>query len=101
MTETGSTQGTNTSDADLVRRVVIYLTARGVRRANLLHVKARSGVVVLQGRMDSMTDRDLCISCCQRVAGVLHVIDELSVADTRNVNWRGDRPAPTRALSVT
>lgn len=66
-------------DRDLMQRVATFLVARGVPDAKTLVIKARGGIVTMQGRVSSMRNRALCLSCCQRVAGVLHVIDELSV----------------------
>lgn len=84
------------SDRDLVRRVAIYLTARGIADVNSLEIKACGGIVTLQGRVASMRERALCLNCCQRVAGVLHVIDELSV----NVDVAPSQPVRRTSKSV-
>lgn len=79
MIDVESKQGIEVSDRDLIQRVVTYLAARGVSDVNLLEIKACGGIVTLQGLVSSMRERALCLSCCRRVAGVLHVVDELSV----------------------
>lgn len=42
--------------------------------------------MTLKGRVDSPRERDLCVSCCHRVAGVLHVVDELRMCDGDQVS---------------
>ena len=66
---------------ELRQRVERFLTTRGIRGMEGFRVDVDGGVVVLRGRVASAHDRWLCVSCSSRVAGVLHVIDELEVED--------------------
>ena len=43
-------------------------------------VEVQNGTVVLKGRVQSFYERQLCLSCCQRVAGVVRLIDQIEVA---------------------
>ena len=48
--------------------------------ARWLEIESQAGVVTLRGVVRSFYQRQLCIHCCQRVAGVHRVQDELEVA---------------------
>lgn len=68
------------SNRELSRRIVNYLTSRHVPGARWLEIEADQGVVTLRGVVRSFYHKQLCIHCCQRVAGVIRVQDELEVA---------------------
>lgn len=72
-------RGQSGADRILARRIATYLIARGISDLKALQIGVDGGVVTLQGQVASPRERALCLSCCQRVAGVLHVVDELSV----------------------
>ena len=40
----------------------------------------RRGVVTLRGRVHTFHQKQLCLNCCQRVAGVLQIDDQIEVA---------------------
>jgi len=65
---------------DLKRRVVNYLVGRQMPSLGRIHVDADNGTVVLSGSVKSFYEKQLCLHCCQRVAGVVKLIDEVSVA---------------------
>ena len=67
------------ADEELEHRVENFLRARGVH-SDGLHIKAREGVVVLQGVVGSTRDWEVLLETCRRVAGVMQVVDELKVA---------------------
>ena len=67
-------------DRDLERRIVNYLYARQVPALRTISVQADNGTVTLRGEVFSFYQKQLCISCSRRVAGVLGLVDEIEVA---------------------
>jgi len=67
------------ADRDLERRVVNYLVGHKMPALRQVAVEARRGTVTLRGRVYSFFQKQLCIHCSRRVAGVLHLVDELQV----------------------
>ena len=65
------------SDRELERRVVNYLVQRQVAARRLIQVAADRGTVVLCGRVPSFYQKQLCLNCCARVAGVVKLVDEI------------------------
>ncbi len=65
-------------DSDLKRRVELFLQQKGVSSLPRLKIEVEGGQVMLQGTVRSFYERQLCL-CCQHVAGVLRVVDELKV----------------------
>lgn len=74
-----STDVLSQHDLDLERRVVNYLVGRGVPNLRQIGVEADSGKVTLRGRVHSFYQKQLCINCSRRVAGVLDLIDQIEV----------------------
>ena len=70
----------NSADRDLERRVVSFLVGRHVPSLRNLQVEARNGTVTLRGRVRTFYEKQLCQSCCRRVAGVLQFVDHVDVA---------------------
>ena len=70
----------NETDLELKRRVTLFLMQRSVQALRLIRVAAKNGTVILSGTVKTFYERQLCLCCCQRVAGVLHLIDETEVA---------------------
>jgi osmotically-inducible protein OsmY len=68
-----------TEDGDLKRRVVNYLFERRVASLRSIEVTAQAGRVTLQGRVGSFYEKQLCIHCCRRVAGVRQLVDNVLV----------------------
>lgn len=68
-------------DKRLEARIQNMLWQRGVPGYESLEVEAIDGVVAIRGRVSCFYHRLLCIHCCQRVAGVYHVVDEVEVVD--------------------
>ena len=67
------------ADVELERRVYTFLGERGVRSLHNVEVHAREGDVVLRGTVTSFYQKQLCINCCQRVAGVRNLTDQIEV----------------------
>ena len=68
------------SDMDLERRVLNFLNTRQVPALRQVGVEADQGTIVLTGRVSSFYEKQLALSCCSRVAGVIQLVDELAVA---------------------
>jgi len=77
MTETGSQLGSH----DLERRVVSFLAQKHRSSLRAVSVEVNGGTVVLRGELPSFYDKQLCLSVCQRVAGVVRLVDQLDVAN--------------------
>lgn len=65
-------------DRELERRVTNFLTQH-FPRLRTVEVVARQGVVTIFGRVNTFYERQLCINCCQRVAGVTGLNDKVEV----------------------
>ena len=72
-------QASTVADRDLERRVVNYLLGRHVPSLRHLAVAADNGTVTLRGRVQSFYEKQLCQQSCQRVAGVVRLIDAVDV----------------------
>ncbi len=68
------------ADRDLERRVMNFLVGRQVPSLRQIAVEADCGTVTMRGRVYSFHHKQLCINCCTRVAGVVRLVDELTVA---------------------
>jgi osmotically-inducible protein OsmY len=66
-------------DADLERRIRIFLAQKNVSALQRIAVSASKGTVRVRGRVHSFYEKQLCLNCCQHVAGVIRVIDEIEV----------------------
>jgi osmotically-inducible protein OsmY len=67
---------------DLRRRVLNYIVGHKLPTLKRIAVEADRGTVVLRGQVDSYDQKQLCLNCCRRVAGVCELIDEITVAST-------------------
>jgi osmotically-inducible protein OsmY len=70
---------TSTLDRDLERRVQNYLYGRQIPGLRRIEVEASGGTVTLRGRVRSYYEKQLCIHCCRRVAGVIELNDQVVV----------------------
>lgn len=66
-------------DRDLESRVRNYLLGYKMPALQHVDVVASNGTVILRGRVYSFFQKQLCIHCCRRVAGVFELVDELKV----------------------
>jgi len=66
-------------DRDLIKRVRGFLTRQHLPSLRSIEVDAAAGVVTISGRVKSFYERQLCIHCCQRVAGVVKLNDRVEV----------------------
>ena len=74
----GTFESTDPITCDLKRRIMVFLSQRGVSSLQRLDIDVRGGTVTLQGTVCSFYERQLCL-CCKHVAGVLKLVDELKV----------------------
>jgi hypothetical protein len=76
------------ADADLARRIALFLEQRRLTSSNRLTVAADRGVVTLRGTAPTFHQRQLIVSATRRVAGVIQIMDELDVDPPRAVASR-------------
>ena len=74
----GQTKPIDETSSDLQRRIMLFLSQRGVSSVRRLNIEVSGGTVTLQGTVCSFYERQLC-HCCKHVAGVLKLVDELKV----------------------
>ena len=67
------------SDDDLQERVARFLTSRHFPAFRNIQVDVEHGTVTLSGRVFSFYEKQVALTTCQRVAGVLTLIDEIAV----------------------
>jgi osmotically-inducible protein OsmY len=79
------------TDHELSQRVQLFLSGRSQPALRNLEVAARSGTVHLRGQVRTFYHRQLALELTRRVAGVLQIVDELSVDD----------PEPTKEAVVS
>jgi osmotically-inducible protein OsmY len=66
-------------DDDVQQRVSSFLHSRHFTSLRRLNVAVRHGSVTLTGEVFSYYEKQVALNSCQRVAGVLHLIDEVAV----------------------
>ena len=66
-------------DRELERRVTNYLLGHKMPALRHIEVESDNGTVTIRGRVSSFYQKQLCINCSRRVAGVVRLIDELTV----------------------
>ena len=69
------------NDRDLTNRVSRYLADRNKSSLRNLRVDASGGIVKVSGTVRSFYEKQLCQQVCRRVAGVIKLIDDVSVAE--------------------
>ena len=69
------------TDFDLQRRVTNYLHSKHMRSLRDVAVDADNGTVVLRGEVGSFYEKQLCLNCTRRVAGVVELVDEILVRE--------------------
>ena len=72
-------------DWDLRRRVANYLLGCQMPGLRNIEIKTEGGTVVLSGRVRSFYEKQLCIHCCRRVAGVRKLVDLIEVGSASHV----------------
>ena len=77
---TGSVQINVQEDMNLQARVSNYLAERRHWALRHLNVSAFNGTVTIKGIAENVYEKQLAAKSCQRVAGVLRLIDEIEVS---------------------
>jgi len=67
------------ADLDLERRVGEFLAMQGRMTLRRLAVAADGGTVTIAGAVNSFYEKQLCLICAQRVAGVHRLVDLVRV----------------------
>ena len=73
-------QSTYDNDLLLENRIAQYLFDRSRPSLQSVSIEANRGQVTLRGRVKTFYEKQLCICSCQRVAGVIRLIDQLEVS---------------------
>ncbi len=69
------------SDRDLEKRIRTFLFGMGRAGLRNLDVEVQNGCAIIGGTVRSFYERQLALSCCQRVAGVLIITDKVEVGE--------------------
>ncbi len=69
-------------DGDMLlrRRVSNFLRQRNLPALRSVQVSVENGTVEIAGKVNSFYERQICLNCCQRVAGVVRIVDNVQVA---------------------
>ena len=70
------------ADRQLERRIKNFLQGRNPPALRDLEVEVRNGAAVITGQVSTFYQKQLATSCCQRVAGVLSVLNEVRVTNS-------------------
>ncbi len=73
------------ADDDLQRRVANFLHSQHFPAFKQLRVDVHDGAVTIYGTVDSFYEKQVALNSCQRVAGVLALIDQIAVAGPSGV----------------
>lgn len=76
-----ASQSSRPQDGELQRRIVNYLFAKGLTGLQHLEVEVHGAVAVVRGRVSTYYEKQLVTSCCQRVAGVVQMSNEVEVSE--------------------
>ena len=71
------------ADADLSRRIRLFLEQRRLLGGSRLTIAADRGVVTIEGSVPTFHQRQLIVSATRRVAGAVQIVDELEVDPPR------------------
>lgn len=66
-------------DRALERRVMSYLTSRGIEGLDSIRLSVVQGNLLLRGTIYTVSAKQQLCECCRHVAGVLNVCDRLLV----------------------
>ena len=74
-----STVRTEYGDHDIQQRVTNFLATRRFPGFQNLHVSVEDGFVTVSGSLDSYYAKQVALNTCQRVAGVIQLVDGIEV----------------------
>jgi hypothetical protein len=75
------TQDTDNAASKLKRRIITFLSQKGVSSVRRLDIGVTNGTVTFRGTVGSFYERQLCLSC-KHVPGTRAVVDELTVSNS-------------------
>ncbi len=75
------TVGVPCSDQDILRRVTCYLSTRHFPAFRELDVEVDRGIVTVSGVLPSYYEKQVALNTCQRVAGVIELVDDILVEE--------------------
>ncbi len=78
------------ADRQLERRIRNFLQGLNLPAFRDVEVEVRNGAAVITGRVRTSYQKQLPTSCCQRVAGVLSVLNEVRVINSPGVPARSE-----------
>ncbi|MCR9119844.1 MAG: BON domain-containing protein [bacterium] len=67
------------ADQELSKRIQSFFHQRRIVALGNVGVDVLGGVVTISGAVRSFYEKQIAISCCQRVAGVVRLIDQVEV----------------------
>lgn len=73
-------------DQDIRRRIENFLWGRHVYALRRVRVTVRDREVTIKGSVRTYHEKQVATACCQRVAGVLYVRNELEVSKAERTN---------------
>ena len=68
-------------DSQLARRVKLFLASQPRASLRFLDVQASGSIVTLRGLVTTFYERQLALQASRQVAGVRHLIDEITVQE--------------------
>ena len=68
-------------DDEVQQRVVNFLYSSHFPAFRLLDVAVHSGAVTVRGKVSSFYEKQVAMTTCQNVAGVMVLVDEIDVDD--------------------
>jgi osmotically-inducible protein OsmY len=77
-------------DEDVRRRVSSFLYSRHFPAFRSLEIEVEHGAVTLSGEVHSYYEKQIAMTSCQHVAGVLSLIDEILVRNDLDPDVPGD-----------
>jgi osmotically-inducible protein OsmY len=73
-------QSTTDDDVELQRRVKNFLVQRSIPSLRRLTIEVDGTSVIIRGHVRTYYEKQLAVHCCQRVAGVINVVDAIEVS---------------------
>lgn len=78
-TKASASNRSESSDLDLAQRVKAFLNSRHFPVFRHLTVAVRNGAVTISGKVQTFYEKQVALNSCQRVAGVLTLVDGIDV----------------------
>ncbi|MEM7454835.1 MAG: BON domain-containing protein [Planctomycetota bacterium] len=89
------------SDDDIRKRVLRFLSSRHFSTFRNIDVIVRHGEVTLTGTVCSFYEKQVALTSCRRVAGVLDMVDCIVVESIERIDGAFSGSRPHRSQAVT